>query len=82
MSIIYSVFFRWRLCVWNSFVVFFTRILKYHFLPKVLGKQLIFQGLAEYFQSSVCKANKEIGEEIARLQVRRWLEVIAVLDYT
>ncbi|KAK7601370.1 hypothetical protein V9T40_008811 [Parthenolecanium corni] len=34
----------------------------------VLGKQLIFQGLAEYFQSSVCKVNKEIGEEIARLQ--------------
>ncbi|XKL66493.1 hypothetical protein PGB90_009913 [Kerria lacca] len=35
----------------------------------VVGKFQIFYGLAEYFQSLVCKVNKEIGEEIARLQV-------------
>lgn len=35
---------------------------------QVIGKQQIFQGLAEFYQSLVCKASKDIGEEIARLQ--------------
>ncbi|XP_065214385.1 programmed cell death 6-interacting protein-like [Planococcus citri] len=34
----------------------------------VVGKCHIFRGLAEYFQSLVCKSKKEVGEEIARLQ--------------
>lgn len=37
-------------------------------LPLISGKQAAFHGLAEYFQSLVCKQNKSIGEEIARLQ--------------
>lgn len=43
---------------------------RFTFFAQVVGKYQILQGLAEYFQSLVCKANKEIGEEISRLQVR------------
>ena len=35
----------------------------------IAGKQAGFQALAEYYQSLVCRAKKEVGEEIARLQV-------------
>lgn len=34
----------------------------------VAGKQAAFHGLAEFYQSLVCKENKAVGEEIARLQ--------------
>ncbi|KAJ9593455.1 hypothetical protein L9F63_014984 [Diploptera punctata] len=38
-------------------------------IPIVTGKQSAFHGIAEYYQSLVCKANKTVGEEIARLEV-------------
>ncbi|KDR23230.1 programmed cell death 6-interacting protein [Zootermopsis nevadensis] len=37
-------------------------------IPTVAGKQAAYHGLAEYYQSLVCKANKSVGEEIARLE--------------
>ncbi|XP_054279937.1 programmed cell death 6-interacting protein isoform X2 [Macrosteles quadrilineatus] len=37
-------------------------------IPIVAGKQAMFHGVAEFFQSLVCKSNKAVGEEIARLQ--------------
>lgn len=42
-------------------------------LLQIAGKQAGYRAMAEYYQSLVCKNNKSIGEEIARL------EVIAVL---
>lgn len=38
-------------------------------IPTVAGKQAAYHALAEYYQSLVCKSNKQIGEEIARLEV-------------
>ncbi|KAI8421343.1 hypothetical protein MSG28_008358 [Choristoneura fumiferana] len=35
----------------------------------VAAKQQAFRGLAQLYQSLVCRANKAVGEEIARLQV-------------
>ena len=35
-------------------------------LQSASGKQAIYNGMAQYFQSRVCNANKEVGEEIAR----------------
>ncbi|KAJ4450416.1 hypothetical protein ANN_01840 [Periplaneta americana] len=37
-------------------------------IPTVAGKQAAYHGLTEYYQSLVCKANKSVGEEIARLE--------------
>lgn len=37
-------------------------------IPNVQAKQMAFRGLAQYYQSLVCRANKAVGEEIARLQ--------------
>uniref|UniRef100_A0A1B6HFU3 BRO1 domain-containing protein n=1 Tax=Homalodisca liturata TaxID=320908 RepID=A0A1B6HFU3_9HEMI len=37
-------------------------------LPTVAGKQAMFHGMAEFYQSLVCRTNKAIGEEITRLQ--------------
>uniref|UniRef100_A0A1B6KGS5 BRO1 domain-containing protein n=1 Tax=Graphocephala atropunctata TaxID=36148 RepID=A0A1B6KGS5_9HEMI len=37
-------------------------------LPTVAGKQALFYGMAEYYQSLVCRSNKTVGEEIARLK--------------
>lgn len=37
-------------------------------IPTVAAKQAAYNGLAQYYQSLVCKANKSVGEEIARLQ--------------
>lgn len=37
-------------------------------IPTVAGKQAAYHGLAEYYQSLVCKADKNVGEEIARLE--------------
>ena len=34
--------------------------------PNIFGKQAIYNGLAQYFQSRVCNADKAVGEEIAR----------------
>ncbi|RZF46667.1 hypothetical protein LSTR_LSTR002530 [Laodelphax striatellus] len=36
-------------------------------LPIIAGKQAGFHALAEFHQSLVCRANKSVGEEIARL---------------
>jgi programmed cell death 6-interacting protein len=38
-------------------------------VPLVAGKQAAYHGLAQYYQSLVCNANKAVGEEIARLEV-------------
>jgi programmed cell death 6-interacting protein len=46
---------------------------------QVVGKQQIFQGLAEYYQSLVCKSAKEIGQEIARLQVSNYPRTVRKL---
>ena len=35
--------------------------------PNIFGKQAIYNGLAQYYQSRVCNADKSVGEEIARL---------------
>ncbi|GLG92649.1 Programmed cell death 6-interacting protein [Gryllus bimaculatus] len=37
-------------------------------IPTVAGKQAGYRALTHYYQSLVCKANKEVGEEIARLE--------------
>lgn len=36
---------------------------------QIAGKQAGYRAMAEYYQSLVCKNNKLIGEEIARLEV-------------
>ncbi|CAH0673747.1 unnamed protein product [Spodoptera exigua] len=38
-------------------------------LPAMASKQAAFRGLAQLYQSQVCRANKAVGEEIARLQL-------------
>lgn len=38
-------------------------------LTQIAGKQAGYRAMAEYYQSLVCKNNKSIGEEIARLEV-------------
>lgn len=38
-------------------------------LLQIAGKQAGYRAMAEYYQSLVCKNNKLIGEEIARLEV-------------
>ncbi|XP_057660109.1 programmed cell death 6-interacting protein [Diorhabda carinulata] len=37
-------------------------------IPMIAGKQAALGAVAEFYQSLVCKANKRIGEEIARLR--------------
>ncbi|XP_012231815.1 programmed cell death 6-interacting protein [Linepithema humile] len=37
-------------------------------VPLIAGKQAGYRAMAEYYQSLVCKNNKSIGEEIARLE--------------
>ncbi|GFG30115.1 hypothetical protein Cfor_09518 [Coptotermes formosanus] len=37
-------------------------------IPTVAGKQAAYHGLTEYYQSLVSKADKNVGEEIARLE--------------
>lgn len=41
----------------------------YDWLAIVGGKQSAYRGLAQYYQSLVCNAGKNVGEEISRLQV-------------
>lgn len=38
-------------------------------LLQIAGKQAGYRAMAEYYQSLVCKNNKSIGEEIARVEV-------------
>lgn len=38
-------------------------------LSQIAGKQAGYRAMAEFYQSLVCKNNKMIGEEIARLEV-------------
>lgn len=38
-------------------------------LSQIAGKQAGYCAMAEFYQSLVCKNNKSIGEEIARLEV-------------
>lgn len=38
-------------------------------LLQIAGKQAGYRAMSEYYQSLVCKNNKLIGEEIARLEV-------------
>ncbi|XP_059054512.1 programmed cell death 6-interacting protein [Achroia grisella] len=37
-------------------------------IPTITAKQMAFRGLTHFYQSLVCRANKAVGEEIARLQ--------------
>ncbi|XP_011862723.1 PREDICTED: programmed cell death 6-interacting protein isoform X2 [Vollenhovia emeryi] len=37
-------------------------------VPLIAGKQAGYRAMAEFYQSLVCKNNKQIGEEIARLE--------------
>ncbi|XP_022903763.2 programmed cell death 6-interacting protein [Onthophagus taurus] len=37
-------------------------------IPTIAGKQAVMRGLATFYQSLVCKANKAVGQEIAWLQ--------------
>ncbi|XP_015590239.1 programmed cell death 6-interacting protein [Cephus cinctus] len=37
-------------------------------VPLIAGKQAGYRAMAEFYQALVCKANKTIGEEIARLE--------------
>ncbi|XP_053605524.1 apoptosis-linked gene 2-interacting protein X 1 isoform X2 [Plodia interpunctella] len=37
--------------------------------PAVGAKQALMRGLAQYYQAQVCRQNKAVGEEIARLQL-------------
>lgn len=39
-------------------------------LLQIAGKQAGYRAMSEYYQSLVCKSNKIIGEEIARLEVK------------
>ena len=39
-----------------------------NWLPNICGKQALYNGLAQYHESKVCNAEKNIGEEIARLE--------------
>lgn len=36
---------------------------------QIAGKQAGYRAMTEFYQSLVCKNNKSIGEEIARLEV-------------
>jgi hypothetical protein len=47
----------------------FLRVLVVPPFVQVAGTQAAYHGLAEYYQSLVCKAEKSVGEEIARLEV-------------
>lgn len=38
-------------------------------LSQIAGKQAGYRAMAEFYQALVCKNNKMIGEEIARLEV-------------
>jgi programmed cell death 6-interacting protein len=44
-------------------------------IPSVASKQAAFHALAEYFQSRHHAGEKEFGEEIARLRVRKMCSV-------
>ena len=41
-------------------------------VSKVTAKQSSCRAIAQYYQSRVCNGSKAVGEEIARLQVRRF----------
>lgn len=43
---------------------------------QIAGKQAALGGVAEFYQSLVCKANKNIGEEISRLQVWKFASLL------
>lgn len=40
-------------------------------IPKVTSKQSAYLAISQYYQARVCSANKVVGEEIARLQVKK-----------
>jgi len=61
-----------KFCCANMFSVLADMFLLLLVVPpflQVAGKQAAYHGLAEYYQSLVCKADKRVGEEIARLEV-------------
>lgn len=39
------------------------------------GKQAMFYGMAQYYQAMVCKNNKTVGEQIARLHVWNYIRI-------
>ena len=61
-----------KFCYTNVFTVSADTFLLLLVVPpflQVAGKQAAYHGLTEYYQSLVCKADKSVGEEIARLEV-------------
>jgi len=61
-----------KFCYTNMFTVLADTFLLLLVVPpflQVAGKQAAYHGLTEYYQSLVCKADKSVGEEIARLEV-------------
>lgn len=53
----------------NILLFYLKRYFNIIFNLQVAGKQAGFHGIAELYQSLVCKANKSVGEEITRLEV-------------
>lgn len=47
-----------------AFILYFKQM-----FSQIAGKQAGYRAMAEFYQSLVCKNNKSIGEEIARLEV-------------
>merc|ERR1719245_367638 len=47
-------------------------------LPNICGKQALYNGLAQFHQGRLCKENKSVGEEIARLEYAKTLFSAAV----
>lgn len=60
-----SILKKYRLFFSPTFmyIIFINKCLQ------IAGKQAGYRAMAEYYQSLVCKNNKLIGEEIARLEV-------------
>ena len=60
--------------------VYFTMLFE-DWIPSAASKQAAFHSLAEYYQGQQHKANKEFGEEIARLKVSRGLQCLYFENY-
>ena len=50
-------------------VVYSSPFNETNFSFQIAGKQSGYHAMAEFYQSVVCKSKKQVGEEIARLEV-------------
>lgn len=55
-----------RVVVWSPCI---RRVVIFNALIQIAGKQAGYRAMTEFYQSLVCKNNKAVGEEIARLEV-------------